>query len=126
MGDEQSMATQFYTTLPNREAAEKLAALAAAGNVNSQLIGQLRKQQQERQQQLMESQQQQADQPMPPNHKEESEERQKFLPRRHKIREQEQQLRKDEVNFTLKHLILKSLFTIPCAQVSLSLSLLNS
>ncbi|XP_011869522.1 PREDICTED: uncharacterized protein LOC105562941 [Vollenhovia emeryi] len=40
-----AVSTRFYTTLPNREAAEKLAALAAAGNVNSRLIGQLRQQQ---------------------------------------------------------------------------------
>ncbi|XP_072761036.1 uncharacterized protein [Anoplolepis gracilipes] len=40
-----AISTNFYTTLPNREAAEKLAALAAAGHVNSRLIGQLQKQQ---------------------------------------------------------------------------------
>ncbi|XP_024877505.1 uncharacterized protein LOC112458234 [Temnothorax curvispinosus] len=45
--DDNVISTRFYTTLPNREAAEKLAALAAAGNVNSRLIGQLRKQQKE-------------------------------------------------------------------------------
>ncbi|KAG7190870.1 hypothetical protein KM043_006931 [Ampulex compressa] len=61
-----AVSTQFYTTLPNREAAEKLAALAAAGNVNSQLIGQLRKQQQQQQQES-----QQGDEPMPANHKDE-------------------------------------------------------
>jgi len=38
--------TKFYTILPNKETAEKLAALAAAGNINSRLIGRLRKQQQ--------------------------------------------------------------------------------
>ncbi|EZA51003.1 putative mediator of RNA polymerase II transcription subunit 26 isoform X2 [Ooceraea biroi] len=37
--------TKFYTILPNRETAEKLAALAAAGNVNSRLMGQLQRQQ---------------------------------------------------------------------------------
>ncbi|XP_071875253.1 uncharacterized protein [Bombus fervidus] len=63
-----AMSTQFYTTLPNREAAEKLAALAAAGNVNSQLIGQLRKQQQQQQQQ---QENVQTDETMPPNHKNE-------------------------------------------------------
>lgn len=57
-----AIATTFYTTLPNKEAAEKLAALAAAGNVNSRLIGQLRKQQQENMQ---------SDESMPPNHKSE-------------------------------------------------------
>ncbi|XP_015588469.1 putative uncharacterized protein DDB_G0271606 [Cephus cinctus] len=61
VGKDGSIATQFYTTLPSREAAEKLAALAAAGNVNSHLIGQLRKHQ--------ESQQNEG--PMPPNHKDE-------------------------------------------------------
>lgn len=50
------ISTNFYTTLPNREAAEKLAALAAAGNVNNLLIGQLRKQQRK-------------DNPIPSNHK---------------------------------------------------------
>lgn len=55
-----AIATKFYTTLPNREAAEKLAALAAAGNVNSRLMGQIRKQQQESMQ---------SDESMPPNHK---------------------------------------------------------
>ncbi|XP_032685030.1 alpha-protein kinase 1-like isoform X2 [Odontomachus brunneus] len=55
-----AIATKFYTTLPNREAAEKLAALAAAGNVNSRLIGQLRKQQQENVQ---------SNESMPSNHK---------------------------------------------------------
>ncbi|XP_026669314.1 myb-like protein Q [Ceratina calcarata] len=65
--NDDGMSTQFYTTLPNREAAEKLAALAAAGNVNSQLIGQLRKQQQRQQQQ----QQQENEDAMPPNHKNE-------------------------------------------------------
>ncbi|XP_033212625.1 putative uncharacterized protein DDB_G0288537 [Belonocnema kinseyi] len=56
-----SVSSQFYTTLPNREAAEKLAALAAAGNVNSHLIGQLKKQQEFQQ-----------DEPVPENHKDES------------------------------------------------------
>lgn len=45
VADDNAISTRFYTVLPNREAAEKLAALAAAGNVNSHLIGQLRKQQ---------------------------------------------------------------------------------
>ncbi|KAL6260027.1 hypothetical protein P5V15_009933 [Pogonomyrmex californicus] len=53
------ISTRFYTTLPNREAAEKLAALAAAGNVNSRLIGQLRKQEKNMRE----------DEPMPLNHK---------------------------------------------------------
>ena len=73
VGGEDSIATQFYTTLPNKDTAEKLAALAAAGNVNSHLIGQLRKQQQKQQQQLQEKEQQedleQSDQPVPLNHK---------------------------------------------------------
>ncbi|KAL0132801.1 hypothetical protein PUN28_000487 [Cardiocondyla obscurior] len=43
--NDNGISTRYYTTLPNREAAEKLAALAAAGNVNSRLIGQLQKQQ---------------------------------------------------------------------------------
>ncbi|XP_076660266.1 uncharacterized protein LOC143363584 [Halictus rubicundus] len=66
------ISTQFYTTLPNREAAEKLAALAAAGNVNSQLIGKLQKQQQLQQQQQQQQQQQEAtqnDEAIPSNHK---------------------------------------------------------
>ncbi|KAJ8670676.1 hypothetical protein QAD02_001935 [Eretmocerus hayati] len=74
VSDDQSssgIASQFYSTLPNREAAEKLAALAAAGNVNSQLIGQLRKQQQQQQQQQQQSKGQQSDQSIPSNHKEE-------------------------------------------------------
>lgn len=45
MADNSAISTKFYTTLPNREAAEKLAALAAAGHVNSRLINQLQKQQ---------------------------------------------------------------------------------
>lgn len=45
VANDNAMSSRFYTTLPNRETAEKLAALAAAGNVNSRLIGQLRKQQ---------------------------------------------------------------------------------
>lgn len=45
MSNNNAISTRYYTTLPNRETAEKLAALAAAGNVNSRLIGQLRKQQ---------------------------------------------------------------------------------
>lgn len=49
INNKDNIPTKFYTTLPSREAAEKLAALAAAGNVNSQLIGQLlRKQQKEK------------------------------------------------------------------------------
>ncbi|KAK0168052.1 hypothetical protein PV327_001891 [Microctonus hyperodae] len=73
-----SIATQFYTTLPNRETAEKLAALAAAGNVNSHLIGQLKKQQQRQKEQEEEQRQQdvqkfndenlQNDEPLPANH----------------------------------------------------------
>lgn len=59
-----TITTKFYTTLPNREAAEKLAALAAAGNVNSHLIGQLQKQQQQQQQENIQN-----DESMPPNHK---------------------------------------------------------
>ncbi|KYN40755.1 hypothetical protein ALC56_05066, partial [Trachymyrmex septentrionalis] len=62
--DDSSMSTRFYTTLPNREAAEKLAALAAAGNINSRLIGQLRKQQQKNMQK---------DESMPLNHKNDDE-----------------------------------------------------
>ena len=61
--------TQFYTTLPNRETAEKLAALAAAGNANSQLIGRLRKHHQQENSNILNLPQ--SDQPMPPNHKEE-------------------------------------------------------
>ncbi|EFN83513.1 hypothetical protein EAI_15449 [Harpegnathos saltator] len=61
-----AIATKFYTTLPNRDAAEKLAALAAAGNVNSRLMGQLRKRQQQQQQQWQDMQ---SDESMPPNHK---------------------------------------------------------
>lgn len=61
VADNNAMSTRFYTTLPNRETAEKLAALAAAGNVNSRLIGQLRKQQKKTQKQK--------DEPMPLNHK---------------------------------------------------------
>lgn len=64
VANDDGISTQFYTTLPNREAAEKLAALAAAGNVNSQLIGQLRKQQQ--QQENIQS-----EETIPPNHKNE-------------------------------------------------------
>jgi hypothetical protein len=39
-GDEgnSAIATSYYTTLPNREAAETLATLAAAGNINSNLV----------------------------------------------------------------------------------------
>jgi hypothetical protein len=33
-----AIATSYYTTLPNREAAETLATLAAAGNINSNLV----------------------------------------------------------------------------------------
>lgn len=61
VADNNAISTRFYTTLPNREAAEKLAALAAAGNVNSRLIGQLRKQQKKTEKQQ--------DEPMPLNHK---------------------------------------------------------
>ncbi|XP_034943132.1 alpha-protein kinase 1-like [Chelonus insularis] len=74
---EGSIPNQFYTTLPNRETAEKLAALAAAGSVNSHLIQQLQKKQQEREQQQLQQQQQQEyedesqqnDEPVPNNHK---------------------------------------------------------
>lgn len=59
MADSSAISTKFYTTLPNREAAEKLAALAAAGHVNSRLINQLQKQQEEDTQKN----------PMPLNHK---------------------------------------------------------
>jgi len=45
IADDNTGTTKFYTILPNKEAAEKLAALAAAGNINSRLISQLRKQQ---------------------------------------------------------------------------------
>ncbi|XP_015432106.1 PREDICTED: probable serine/threonine-protein kinase yakA [Dufourea novaeangliae] len=67
VANDEGISTQFYTTLPNREAAEKLAALAAAGNVNSQLIGHLRKQQQQQQQQLQETVQN--EEAIPSNHK---------------------------------------------------------
>lgn len=63
MGD--GISTKFYTTLPSREAAEKLAALAAAGNVNSRLIGQLRKQQVKNTRDK--------DEPIPSNHKNDNE-----------------------------------------------------
>lgn len=46
--DNNGISTNFYTVLPSKEAAEKLAVLAAAGNINSYLIEQLRKQQQEK------------------------------------------------------------------------------
>lgn len=59
MADTSAISTKFYTTLPNREAAEKLAALAAAGHVNSRLINQLQKQQEENTQKN----------PIPLNHK---------------------------------------------------------
>jgi len=62
--DDSPMSTRFYTTLPNREAAEKLAALAAAGNINSHLIGQLQKQQKKNMQK---------DESMPLNHKNDDE-----------------------------------------------------
>lgn len=89
------ISSQFYTTLPNREAAEKLAALAAAGNVNSQLIGQLRKQQQQQENV-------QNEEAMPPNHKNEDYDQtyQDRTQNRHKHRqsqqEQEQQLQQYE------------------------------
>ena len=41
-GGSGALATSYYTTLPNREAAETLATLAAAGNVNSNLINHIR------------------------------------------------------------------------------------
>ncbi|XP_015116461.1 putative uncharacterized protein DDB_G0271606 [Diachasma alloeum] len=63
-GNDDSVGTPFYTTLPNREAAEKLAALAAAGNVNSQLMGHIRKQQKKQ-----ESEEAQGDEPLPSNHR---------------------------------------------------------
>ncbi|KYN29451.1 hypothetical protein ALC57_01118 [Trachymyrmex cornetzi] len=62
--DDSPVSTRFYTTLPNREAAEKLAALAAAGNINSRFIGQLRKQQKKNMQK---------DESMPLNHKNDDE-----------------------------------------------------
>lgn len=37
-GGSSGIATSYYTTLPNREAAETLATLAAAGNINSNLV----------------------------------------------------------------------------------------
>jgi hypothetical protein len=37
-----ALVTPYYTTLPNREAAETLATLAAAGNVNSNLVNHIR------------------------------------------------------------------------------------
>jgi hypothetical protein len=37
-GDNGAIATSYYTTLPNREAAETLATLAAAGSINSNLV----------------------------------------------------------------------------------------
>lgn len=43
--EQQNLDTISYSILPSRQAAEKLAALAAAGNVNSQLIKKLKKQQ---------------------------------------------------------------------------------
>ncbi|XP_011313035.1 putative mediator of RNA polymerase II transcription subunit 26 [Fopius arisanus] len=63
-GGDDNVATSFYTTLPNREAAEKLAALAAAGNVNSQLMEHIRKQQKKQ-----ESEEAQGDEPLPSNHR---------------------------------------------------------
>lgn len=36
------LATSYYSTLPNREAAETLATLAAAGNINSNLVNHIR------------------------------------------------------------------------------------
>lgn len=36
------LVTSYYTTLPNREAAETLATLAAAGNINSNLVNHIR------------------------------------------------------------------------------------
>jgi hypothetical protein len=36
------LATSYYTTLPNREAAETLATLAAAGNINSNIVHHIR------------------------------------------------------------------------------------
>ena len=41
-GGSGSLATSYYTTLPNREAAETLATLAAAGNVNTNLINHIK------------------------------------------------------------------------------------
>ncbi|XP_076278674.1 uncharacterized protein LOC143208282 isoform X2 [Lasioglossum baleicum] len=72
MNDQAPQATYFnkavhnnnYATLPNRDAAETLAALAAAGNVNSQLIGKLQKQQQQQQQEATQN-----DEAIPSNHK---------------------------------------------------------
>lgn len=72
MNDQAPQATYFnkavhnnnYATLPNRDAAETLAALAAAGNVNSQLIGKLQKQQQQQKQEATQN-----DEAIPSNHK---------------------------------------------------------
>ncbi|CAB0044898.1 unnamed protein product [Trichogramma brassicae] len=80
--EDKGLTSQFYTTLPNRDAAETLAALAAAGNVNSQLIGQLRKQQQEQRQRQREQQQNNqqssssSSSSMPSNHKDEDDKEQ--------------------------------------------------
>lgn len=41
-GGNSAIATSYYTTLPNREAAETLATLAAAGNINSNLVHHIR------------------------------------------------------------------------------------
>jgi len=41
-GGSGALSTSYYTTLPNREAAETLATLAAAGNVNSNLINHIK------------------------------------------------------------------------------------
>ncbi|XP_023289284.1 transcription factor SPT20 homolog [Orussus abietinus] len=90
------VAPQFYTTLPNREAAEKLAALAAAGNVNSQLIGQLRKQQN-----------QQSEESMPFNHKDEGysvneqpleQEKDSYDHRQHYVQQQQQKQFQHQMN----------------------------
>ncbi|XP_011505465.1 PREDICTED: putative uncharacterized protein DDB_G0271606 [Ceratosolen solmsi marchali] len=69
--DHQNIAAQFYTTLPNQETAEKLAALAAAGIVNSQLINQLKNQQQRQHESQKLGQQSAIGQSIPANHKEE-------------------------------------------------------
>jgi hypothetical protein len=46
-GGSGALVTSYYTTLPNREAAETLATLAAAGNVNSNVINHIRNGEQE-------------------------------------------------------------------------------
>uniref|UniRef100_A0ABD2W2A9 Uncharacterized protein n=1 Tax=Trichogramma kaykai TaxID=54128 RepID=A0ABD2W2A9_9HYME len=96
--EDKGLTSQFYTTLPNRDAAETLAALAAAGNVNSQLIGQLRKQQQEQRQRLREQQQNNqqssssssASSSMPSNHKDENDKEQQQQQQQHEVASEKQ------------------------------------